>query len=422
VTEKELIDRCCDLIVEKLHWGSTDSWSKAEYNSLSELLFSKSKINVSIDTLRRLFGKIKPASGHYNPHISTKNALVVYLGFDNWMAFKTFINNENLHLTKDNLTNINPKKSYRKGLLSIVILLLVIASGITFLFIIQRNSPTSHSILILKASVEKGHSPLKVSFEYDLNGYKDSVFIDFDDNASQKLVFLSNRTGTLHKSFIIPKLYKIKLVDSKRKVLTSIHVLVESDNWELLGYNGAFFLVPLIPRNGMLFFLPDDFVRYNKSNLSGWSLYQYIKKIGIDADNFAFETRVINNEKFGGMSCFDAGFEINGDSANVGATFLQKDCSSYVSLKASEVYLSGETTELSAFEQNTQNWSIYRLEVNKGQAQYYFNGAHIYTINYKKPLGNVVGMQLFFKGCGAVDYVKLYNDKRQLVYDNQFNN
>ena len=41
-------------------------------------------------------------------------------------------------------------------------------------------------------------------------------------------------------------------------------------------------------------------------------------------------------------------------------------------------------------------------------------------MNYNNSLGVANEIILRFKGCGAVDYVKLYDSDNQLIYENDF--
>ena len=86
-TEQLYLKICLQKIEEKAILGERLKWGQAQLQHLSEEIYEASKISVSTDTIRRLFGKTKMSKEYYNPHRETKNALAIYLGFVDWRSF-----------------------------------------------------------------------------------------------------------------------------------------------------------------------------------------------------------------------------------------------------------------------------------------------------------------------------------------------
>ena len=78
------LHRCCVLIEERLGWGSSSSWATHDYELLSQKIQEVTEVNLSIATLKRIWGKIRYDS---KPTITTLNTLAQYLGFENWRSF-----------------------------------------------------------------------------------------------------------------------------------------------------------------------------------------------------------------------------------------------------------------------------------------------------------------------------------------------
>lgn len=79
--------RCCQLIEEKCKNGNSKYWKNSDYKNLSDQISQASRITISPDTLKRLYGKLKTYRS-YNPQIETKNALAIFLGYTCWKDFK----------------------------------------------------------------------------------------------------------------------------------------------------------------------------------------------------------------------------------------------------------------------------------------------------------------------------------------------
>jgi len=82
--EKEYLVTLKSQIEEVLGWGTSKGWTNADMEKLSELIFTKTGVSLSISTFKRLFGKVR-----YNsiPTLSTLNALVQFIGFDSWRTY-----------------------------------------------------------------------------------------------------------------------------------------------------------------------------------------------------------------------------------------------------------------------------------------------------------------------------------------------
>jgi hypothetical protein len=81
------LTRCCRLIEEKWQRGESRFWKNGDYQQLSELVSTATRISISPDTLKRLFGKTKTYRS-YNPQLETKNALALFIGYEGWEDFK----------------------------------------------------------------------------------------------------------------------------------------------------------------------------------------------------------------------------------------------------------------------------------------------------------------------------------------------
>ena len=76
--------------VKALNLGSPHEWDQGQFKKISEDLAGVSGITISVNTLKRLFGKIKTEDG-YQPQVSTLNALAKYIGQEHFYAYRKYI-------------------------------------------------------------------------------------------------------------------------------------------------------------------------------------------------------------------------------------------------------------------------------------------------------------------------------------------
>src|SRR6056297_1146932 len=127
--------KCREDILGCLGKRPGDKWLDREIQDLSDKIYEKSKIRLSVNTLKRILGLIKYEG---NPSMSTKDALAQYLDYMNWEDF--LIKNFSISLIdyeKYLKSNVNDDyKKVRKGLnakVIIVAILLIVGLGVFFL-------------------------------------------------------------------------------------------------------------------------------------------------------------------------------------------------------------------------------------------------------------------------------------------------
>ena len=73
------LEHCKRLIGTSLGWGDAASWTNEDFDTLSDLIFDKTSVRLSVSTLKRIWGKVRYDS---SPTTATLNALARYAGFD----------------------------------------------------------------------------------------------------------------------------------------------------------------------------------------------------------------------------------------------------------------------------------------------------------------------------------------------------
>ena len=76
---------CKALIEKKLSWSDSTTWKQRDFLNLISLIEKESGISLSLSTIKRLWSKDYGRT----PQKSTLDALAVFIGFKDWLDFKS---------------------------------------------------------------------------------------------------------------------------------------------------------------------------------------------------------------------------------------------------------------------------------------------------------------------------------------------
>src|SRR5215831_14786601 len=74
-----------NVVEQSLQWGGSHDWKEYDFEKLSDLIFEKTGIRLSLSTLKRIWGKVKYES---SPNAATLNAMARYTGYADWREFQ----------------------------------------------------------------------------------------------------------------------------------------------------------------------------------------------------------------------------------------------------------------------------------------------------------------------------------------------
>ncbi len=106
-SEDYYLQACIKMVEEKLGWGSSNTWSHNDFLEASEKISQDSGIPLSVSTIKRIWGKVKYDG---SPTTATLNALVIYLGYENWRTFKLTLDEHQEERREESLLPEEPVK------------------------------------------------------------------------------------------------------------------------------------------------------------------------------------------------------------------------------------------------------------------------------------------------------------------------
>lgn len=422
------LNRCIELIEEKTKWGSSKDWSSSYYEELSKKITEETNISISSTTLKRLFGK-KAYKAFYQPQWATKNALGIYLGYRDWNDFISAQNkNDEVHGSAQLLEDVHQNKnlplqdSSKKNkrlhvhrLTASLCILFTLVIMFSYLYFMPQKE-LLHSIKF-KSTDSTGLFPYTAVFKYDVSKVRSNNIELFDDIYTSYKLPKDKNLFTIW--YTMPGYYNAKLrIDKKIVKSTGIHVLTEG--WICMIDSNYYKKMEVT--DGALYVSPQEAHEFgvNKNKLI-WLEYRNIKDFKVDGDNYKIETRFKSEDEKTGIHCLDFELHVEYQHERSKVSFLQPGCARNVDLEFSEQDRNGQTSDLTAFAKyDLTQWHTLSLKVKNKHARIYLDGSFVYDLGYKNSLGVIKGLSLRFRGYGYVDFIKLFNEKQQLVYRDDF--
>lgn len=440
-------------------WGNSSSWGLTEFKMLEDLIYESSKMRINANTLKRFFQQKTS-----NPQLATNNALCIFLGYSGYAEFvmkktqQTTIQDEaendkpNSNSIKEetklpvagsnpdasnNLIKETEQKKDRsrrryssKGIYSLIIIIGIICFFVVSYWDNIKAKYENHFIssVVFKSSLTKGASPFTIKVEYDIpEQLFDSIsIVCVEANGDITTRKLKEGQHEIYATFIYPGKGVCQL-RYKNKVIRSIDVESRTIGWSAYLKEDRSGLYQALPfssvstENGYLT-LPLDKVPQDARTDKLFVSYTYYTDSIIDGDNFIFEARVRNSkEEDNGIPLYDIMMYIFSNTGFHGFTLNEKG-DSFMKFISSENSITGDQHDFSHLNINPNLWHIMQIEVIDKNTTFYLDGQVVLKTNYSISLGAANELTFRFKGCGAVDYVKVMNLDKQVVYENNFDN
>lgn len=433
--EKQLVQLCRQLIENSLQWGDSRHWKNQDFEILSEKILEKTQVQLSVSTLKRIWGKVNYES---SPNITTLNALVNFLGFRNWHDFRQqhLISGMKANETMPVLLSWLPKfkELFRRFKLNKriperivpVISLLAALFGISF-FSIKMNDTTIEDGQHLVEFTSKKTSddlPNSVIFTYDASSFNsDDVFIQqsWDPGRRERV----SASGKKHTSiYYYPGHFRAKLVVDG-KIKKEDKVFIKTKGWK-----------GVIEKKPVPIYLRPNETKGKKSlkvtqktlieklgvpvfNDIWVSFYNVRNFEGLKSDHFTLEAKLRNSSSVEESLCRKVKVSILGTDGATLIPLADKGCISAIDLWTGEYWVYGKENDLSAFGCDFSNFQDLKCQVENHRLAIYLNNKLIFSTQQKQSIGEIIGLRFSFEGMGEIKEVKL-NGPQKVVYEEHF--
>jgi len=432
--EKQLLILCRQQIEQALKWGDSEAWSNDDFEQLSEKIFEKTKVQLSISTLKRIWGKVRYENF---PTTGTLNALAGFLDYGNWREFKQKNEPEAIPPIKDLETALTapvdngkpmslPSGTRVSKMVWIMLFTAALVIILTMTFISRKKEFIKVDPSRVKfESVKVSDSlPNSVIFNYDASAFKsDSVYIQqsWDPTRREKVDGKGKQYTSIYYNpgYFIAKL----VVDNQIKKECVVNIQTK-------GWKGIIQTQPVpvylsqkeINVNGMMGVSGETLKEkigspvFNNVAVTFANVREFR---GIDANNFTLETTLRNSSAVEASICRTVNMVILGKGSAIIVPLAEKGCISQIGVLAGMDYISGKDNDLSAFGCDFNNFQNLKLTVKDKHLLIYLNGKQIMDTPEKLSLKEVVGLRFEFEGTGLVKNIKLSSPGGG-VYEEEF--
>jgi len=436
----ELEKKELQLLIEELEriqdWGSIEQWKNRNFIFLSDAIFDKTKMRISLSTLKRICGKIDSI---YLPNVSTLDVIAQYLDFKDWASFIQHKKRENTLIVtkiKETTNHGNAKFRIKKPVFfySTGGLLILFTS---LYFLMKEQKPKASSVL---ANFEFtcinpiGTTPHNIVFHYDLKNVNDA----------HPLVLRYIGMGTLFDSFAIagrtmkspifnykseiPGVYTMQL-SYNQNVLKEFNITTESPGFCLLidsPRNGRYSIIlpeKDIVKNGVLGLSSKDIEAMGHPPLQTNPSYLLVKD-SINkqcTDGVDISLKIKNDSYAGNDICNRCYITVLGKNHYFAFGIANKGCGSTIKIyyPPNNEFISGQTTDLTNLEINLKEWTDIRISHKSNDFKVFINSNLAFEKSVNERM-DFAGLKIKFHGYGLIDDVSISDTRGKLIYTNNF--
>lgn len=405
------------LIEQKLNWPASNEWRNYEFTELSEKILDATGVNLSVTTLKRVFGKVKYES---LPSSATLNALAAFLGYKSWMDFKS---KEKLY--KEETTG-PAVVAVRKFSLLKRLWPVSAAAGVVAILAFSFLSGKTKNLMVNEKEIVFTSKPLaqglpnSVVFNVDLKGSTPSKAIIQQSWDSTRTIALQKGQKEATGIYYFPGYFRAKLI-LDNKVIKEHDLFIRSEKWMATIDHQP---IPTYVKEKDLLLneemsVSQDVVKEIKTvTTPTWLTYHLVKPFNhLESDNFTLISSIKNIYAEGPAVCKTAKIFVLCSKGAFIIPFTIPGCVSDINLKASDLYLPGKSSDLSSLSTDISDWSLIRINVTDRVLGVYINDYLVRQEKYKEDAGEVVGLRFSFLGAGSVKGIKLLDQGGVNVLD-----
>jgi len=422
--EKNYLNLCKQKIEAIINIGDNTGWIQQDYEHLSDLIYEKTNVQLSVSTLKRLWVYKTDTI----PNITTLNTLSRFLNYRDWYDFK---NKHIIGNNKDVPSKPKRKIYFLKWNRKISVYIAIALTLLTTIIIFMTNRYTSINsndiIFELKQNRLLG-VPNTVVFHYDISktGF-DSAFIqqDWDDEKQVKVSAMNKHFSCI---YYYPGYFDAKLIVGN-KVIKHSPLLIKTEGW-----------LPMVKTDRY----QEKPIYIDKKIIENQNLHispEYIKTLGIDitkdyfvsfykvrdfenikCDNFTLISEIKNNVEEGGSSCQYSEIVLKFENGRLLTPFSNIGCTSTLNVHYGDKNLKGSENDFSALGTNLSDWKTIKIQAINKHVSVFIEGKKVFDLAFNASLGKLVGLHYLFNGCGSVREIKLFDQNNILVYSDYFVN
>lgn len=403
-SEQYYLTRALQRIEAIFNRGSSDNWTTYDFEKLSEAIFDRTQVRLSVTTLKRIWGKLKYDSA---PTLTTLNTLAQFAGFIDWRDFKQ---NEDRPANVPEANRVTPRplrKPKPKRLGITLASALVLIAGVFFLFLAARHKQRQYDPGQFEFSTNKMISegvPNSVIFHYTAKVKPDSLFIVQTWDIRRKTLVSPDKHD--HSAiYYYPGFFRTKLI-ADEQVMKKHDVWITSNGWLCLLEEEpipVYFKKELCQKNGIVEVNDTLLAPYKRAATAPRVRFFNQRDLGdLMNDNFTFETKVKNDFDDGTNACHYAQVLIQCKNDIIIIPLAARSCVGNLNIYFCGAGAESKFADLSGFGCDLTQWTSLRVETVNKAATIYVNNKKAYSVTFPNDPTGIVGVQYRFNGAAAV--------------------
>lgn len=432
------LEICCRYVGEKYGNPAITEWTNRDYVRLSSILSHKTGTQISPNTLKRIFGKLKTPERYY-PQKATRDALARYAGYTDWENFLLQhprpVRQEEKETEKqvqaDSSLQTTLPKEPKKAFVSkwwMAVLLAAIVAVIWWQWPQQASVPAIRpGDAMLTCNNPEGENPHSAVFKLQVppgfSGDTAGFTINFGDGRPEKPI-LPNVLLTHY--YEIPGRYHA-IVKYRAVALDTVAVYLKTTGWTATVTipRDTTRVYPVITgtlfKNGKMLVSPSEVFHAGvDTNRTFFVNFVNTKPLNISGDNFELMADVTTSPARAGVRCSQVIASIFGQQADHTVFIIKPGCASWINLQFSEVRKRGEVDDLRSLCADFTGGGIFKLQVKDQQVKVWVNDKKVYEIAYQLPVGKIYGVNISFAGIGSVKKLLLKDLATGEVFNDGF--
>ncbi|WP_229240444.1 hypothetical protein [Dyadobacter sp. SG02] len=434
----DLLDHCCQLVADTYGKPDSPEWTNSDFIRLSSILYKKTHVQISPNTLKRIFGKIKTDARYY-PQKATRDALAQYVGFADWDRFADAQARQPVKIPQrpDVQPVIPPqpealavpaptprRKSLRRAALIASIALIIMSFTIWRGLVILRDQQADVTLFCKNPEGENPHSAVFVlRTSGSISELASEYVIEYGDS---KKTHLNGKDSVYSHYYEVPGRY-FAVLKKAGVPLDTVPVFLRTSNWTATA-NMMYDTTRVYPietpglfSNGYNSISAREIARAGvDTNRTFFVDFINTHISGIDGDNFELLVNVKASPPRPGVRCSQVRLTVYGDSSNHMVDIMKPGCVHWSKLQFSELKKDGRSEGPDFLGADLTAGGTITMKVVNRRATLLINGREAYKNTYQKALRHIYGLDIMFAGIGTVRSVQLKDLKTGKQFSGNF--
>ncbi|MEM7369961.1 MAG: hypothetical protein AAF587_15250 [Bacteroidota bacterium] len=401
-------------IDSQLDWGDRSNWTNRDFQELSELIFTNTKKQLSVTTLKRLWGRAKLSS---QPSVSTLDILSEFAGYDSWRVFtKTDQQPKEVKSPPSEAVHLVQSPWLRWSLLGIGLISIFWVSQLQLVDVPYELTEAERETIQFEFEKVTSGYPNTVIFRYDLGDVPfDTLEIQQSWDRSHRIP-LNKSKGLVTATYYESGYFTTKLVRNEQIIKTK-DLYIPTKGWQgIIGGN--------VPD---LMYVQEDQLRIDEAVYAGEKTLEEMNKHPfailllshlspnphIDSRDAVVEAEFRLSTPTQNSKCQSAWMTIIGSKEVYRFQFSIPGCVGDLNFFLNMERISGKHNDLSAFGLDLKEWTQVKVVSKDSTVHTYINGESVFERRLHSDIGQIGGVQFGFEGLGEIRSLVLRDQEEE---------